>query len=251
MLKDGGIVGDMQIGPWDPKIAKWTKHDNGSDTYTYDFTANSTQANWKVLVHKGDSWKSGLFYSQDENGALVNDNGSTVDMVYVKCEGSEKHNFYANNLIEGKHYRITVKVESNKLTIKINVITDAVAPAVDLREGGILTSMNWNKTNDWKTKPADLNASTSQVYTYEFAATTTEIQWKVLTKKDVVTYPGFAGKPGDDWTVQNNGTEQKLNYGASANPLGVLKTSGLETGSKYTITVKVDGNRVTAMVKKN
>ena len=76
-LSSGGIAGAMQ--GWS-NVVNWTTKDISKNTYTYEFTATSSEVEWKVLFESGN-WNGGAFgdatvtEADGEKGvALVYDN---------------------------------------------------------------------------------------------------------------------------------------------------------------------------------
>ena len=114
---------------------------------------------------------------------------------------------------------------------------------IDLSEGGIVGTMqDWRENQvRWTTKK---HYSDSSLYTYEFIAPDSEIEWKVLGQKD--WRPIAYGNA----TVALDGTWVELNreQGGGRN----IITTGLNREQTYQITISVthDNNKVTAKVER-
>lgn len=108
---------------------------------------------------------------------------------------------------------------------------DVVPSRVDLSAGGAPGAFNtWNNTTPWTTvdKP-------NGIYTYEFAATEAEVQWKVLVKTGDWNGGAYGGE-GTELELKVGGKET-LVYDNKTGGGKNVKITGLTKGLKYKITV--------------
>ena len=113
-LSAGAVPGGMNA--WDNKSA-WTSVSN--NIYTYEFTAASTEVEWKCIATAGD-WNSGAFGGGERN-ITETPVGSTVDLTYDNATGGYK-NAKITGMEIGSDYRITVTVNVLNAICKIDCI---------------------------------------------------------------------------------------------------------------------------------
>ncbi len=108
---------------------------------------------------------------------------------------------------------------------------DVVPSRVDLSAGGAPGAFNtWNNTTPWTTMD-----KANGIYTYEFAATEAEVQWKVLVKTGDWNGGAYGGE-GTELELKVGGKET-LVYDNKTGGGKNVKITGLTKGLKYKITV--------------
>lgn len=114
--------------------------------------------------------------------------------------------------------------------------------AYDLSSGGIAGAMQgWSNVVNWTTK--DISKNT---YTYEFTATSSEVEWKVLFESGNWNGGAF----GDATVTEADGEKGvALVYDNKTGGGGNCKSTGLTENVKYTLTIKIDGVNATASIK--
>ena len=250
LLKDGGIIGAMQN--WNADNAKWTTANESAGTYNYVFVATAAHLEWKVLVKKGDTSKGayvGDLQNKDNKWDVLVSNTMGVALNYANTPDNGS-SLYSKDLTVGTKYKITLTIDNDKVMAKITSATDALTPEYDLTKGGI-----WGKMQGWQADAVKWDSSDkdSGSYTYKFTPTESNIEWKILLHKGKENEGVFAGDPtnkDNKWQVKTNGQEVGLGYALKASDISVLYTPDLVPNQQYTITVTVDGNRVTAKVEK-
>ena len=112
--------------------------------------------------------------------------------------------------------------------------------AYDLSSGGIAGAMQgWSNVVNWTTKDTSTNT-----YTYEFTATASEVEWKVLFESG-----NWNGGAFGDATVTEDAGDVELVYDNATGGGGNCKSTGLTENVKYTLTIKVNGVKATASIK--
>lgn len=108
---------------------------------------------------------------------------------------------------------------------------DVVPSRVDLSAGGAPGAFNtWNNTTPWTTMD-----KANGIYTYEFAATEAEVQWKVLVKTGDWNAGAYGGE-GTELELKVGGKET-LVYDNKTGGGKNVRITGLTKGLKYKITV--------------
>lgn len=113
-LKGGACPGS--INGWNNK-AVWTS-ENGN-VYTYEFTAESTEAEWKCIAKAGN-WNSGAF-GGGKNAVTETPVGKTTGLTYDETTGGYK-NAKITGMEIGSKYRITVTVNVLEASVNIECI---------------------------------------------------------------------------------------------------------------------------------
>lgn len=121
-LKGGACPGAMN--GWSNTTA-WTK-ENGN-VYTYDFTAEFTEAEWKCIATAGN-WKSGAF-GGEKNKITETPVGKTTALTYDEATGGYK-NAKITGMEIGSEYRITVTV--NVLEASVNIECTKAVPKANI-----------------------------------------------------------------------------------------------------------------------
>ena len=108
---------------------------------------------------------------------------------------------------------------------------DVVPSRVDLSAGGAPGAFNtWNNTTPWTTMD-----KANGIYTYEFAATDTKMDWKVLCKTGDWNGGAYGGE-GTELELKVGGKETLVYDNATGGGKNV-RITGLTKGLKYKITV--------------
>lgn len=108
---------------------------------------------------------------------------------------------------------------------------DVVPSRVDLSAGGAPGAFNtWNNTTSWTTMD-----KANGIYTYEFAATDTKMDWKVLCKTGDWNGGAYGGE-GTELELKVGGKET-LVYDNKTGGGKNVRITGLTKGLKYKITV--------------
>lgn len=108
---------------------------------------------------------------------------------------------------------------------------DVVPSRVDLSAGGAPGAFNnWNNTTPWTTMD-----KANGIYTYEFAATDTKMDWKVLCKTGDWNGGAYGGE-GTELELKVGGKET-LVYDNKTGGGKNVRITGLTKGLKYKITV--------------
>ena len=113
-LKGGACPGAMN--GWSNKSVWTTEVGN---VYTYDFTATSTEAEWKCIAKSGD-WNSGAF-GGGKNDVIETPAGKTTLLTYDDATGGYK-NAKITGMEIGSEYRITVTVNVLEASAKVECI---------------------------------------------------------------------------------------------------------------------------------
>ncbi len=108
-LSAGGIAGSMQTPkPWDENAVKWTNADVDQGIYEYEFTANDSTIEWKVLIKRG-VWDPA--YARE----AVALNGNQTKLKEVR--GLDK--ITTEGLSSGSKYKIIVIQKDDQVYTKI------------------------------------------------------------------------------------------------------------------------------------
>ena len=113
-LKGGACPGAMN--GWTNTTA-WTKEDG--NVYTYEFTAGSTEAEWKCIATAGN-WNSGAF-GGGKDKITETPVGKTTVLTYDEATGGNK-NAKITGMEIGSEYRITVTVNVLEASANIECI---------------------------------------------------------------------------------------------------------------------------------
>lgn len=114
-LAKGAVPG--AFNGWDNKSPTWTSVNQ--NVYTYEFTAEATEAEWKCIAVAGN-WNSGAF-GGGETKVTETPVGSTVNLTYDGATGGYK-NAKITGMEIGSGYRITVTVNVVEATCKVECI---------------------------------------------------------------------------------------------------------------------------------
>ena len=250
MLKEGGILGAMQA--WKADEVKWTTKTESTGVYEYNFIADSTESEWKVLFKKGELFQ----------GALVGDLNDKTNRWDVKVEETNGVSVnYANSpdggsslvtkdLIPGDPYKICIKFEDKGFKAYVKKGTKAPLVKDLLKDGGIIGAMqNWNADMaKWSNKN-----TTEGTYDYVFVATATSQEWKVLVKRGHPEDGAYVGNVVNkdqkkEVKVGATGTGAELQFATHMENGSSLISNDLTIGNTYKINLKIESDKVLAKI---
>lgn len=232
-LSGGGTPG--AFNSW-TNTTPWTTVDKASGVYTYEFTATTESAEWKVITTLGD-WNSGAYGG--EGTELELKVGDKATLVYDNKTGGGK-NVKITGLTKNMKYKITVTA-TELATVEAKVEVAGLPPVPYYFDGlylvGNVFAANgganaWSFGKDNLLSGAVTDANTGVVtYTKDITAITVatpgkpelginDSDWKNKQKGAGVTVNA------DDKFVKLNGTE------------GNFAVSGLTAGKPYRVTIQ-------------
>ncbi len=248
MLRTGGIIGSMQ--GWKAEEAGWTK-DTTPNLYEYDFVANGEEAEWKVLVKKGELGQGafvGELANKGNKWEIPLDNPAGIPLTYANTPDNGS-SLYMKGLTIGDPYRITIKYEDKSFKAYAKALPKQALNKNFLKDGGIFGAMqNWNADKaKWTTKDG-----THGTYTYVFVATADKLEWKVLVKSGDLSKGAFVGdlkNKDNKWVVDVTNTKGvPLNFATDLDSGSSLLSKDLSVGHAYKITVTIEDDKAVAKI---
>lgn len=124
--------------------------------------------------------------------------------------------------------------------------SQALASAPKLGKGGVPGAMNgWNNQTAW-TSADDTNCT----YVYDFVATDTELEWKVISQTGDWNSGAWGGGSNEVINVPV-GTKTQLSYDNKSGGNKNVKTSGLKKDKIYTLTLTYESGSYFALISES
>lgn len=124
--------------------------------------------------------------------------------------------------------------------------SQALASAPKLGKGGVPGDMNvWNNQTAW-TSADDTNCT----YVYDFVATDTELEWKVISQTGDWNSGAWGGGSNEVINVPV-GTKTQLSYDNKSGGNKNVKTSGLKKDKIYTLTLTYESGSYFALISES
>lgn len=124
--------------------------------------------------------------------------------------------------------------------------SQALASAPKLGKGGVPGDMNgWNNQTAW-TSADDTNCT----YVYDFVATDTELEWKVISQTGNWNSGAWGGGSNEVINVPV-GTKTQLSYDNKSGGNKNVKTSGLKKDKIYTLTLTYESGSYFALISES
>jgi len=229
-LSGGGTPG--AFNSW-TNTTPWTTADKASGVYTYEFTATTESAEWKVITTRGD-WNSGAYGG--EGTELELKVGDKATLVYDNKTGGGK-NVRITGLTKNMKYKITVTA-TELATVEAKVEVAGLPPVPYYFDGLYLVG--------------DVFAANAGTTTWDFGAKNLISGAVTDANTGVVTYSmdiratavtGVMGINDSEWHNKQLGAGVTVNADDKFVKLngteGNFAVSGLTAGKPYRVTIQV------------
>ncbi len=228
-LSGGGTPG--AFNSW-TNTTPWTTADKASGVYTYEFTATTESAEWKVITTRGD-WNSGAYGG--EGTELELKVGDKATLVYDNKTGGGK-NVRITGLTKNMKYKITVTA-TELATVEAKVEVAGLPPVPYYFDGLYLVG--------------DVFAANAGTTTWDFGAKNLISGAVTDANTGVVTYSmdiratavtGVMGINDSEWHNKQLGAGVTVNADDKFVKLngteGNFAVSGLTAGKPYRVTIQ-------------